>query len=216
MARTLDLYQLISQPESYRNSDWERAFLYAFIEANVAIVKEDAQPGPDGWPYLYVKIAPEGKEPVAKVLSWLSDRGIGMAVNPHKVLPDYIFTYGMIWNYRETGRFIVDLTTDPADQAVYRREDGWKFGAPTDAYLPGYVRRVLREFFTNQSVTEPKILVASSKDDIQTDLLFSLESLGQPPPEEHRRVAEAISWFLPAHYSVVLASERDLPKFASL
>lgn len=217
MARTLDLYQLISQPESYRDEEWERAFLHAFSEAEVQIVNEEAQSGPDGWPYLFVKTVAGGKEPVARVLSWLSERGIGMAVNPHKVVPDYIFTYGMIWHYRETGQFILlGQAPQPADKVVYKKDQDWLFGAPTEAYLPVYVRRVLREFFTNQKVDVPRILVATSPKASQTDLLFSVESLGQPPPQEHRRIAEAISWFLPIHYSIVLASEKDLPKFATL
>ena len=34
--------------------------------------------------------------------------------------------------------------------------------------------------------------------------------------EEHAGVAEAIAWFLPPHYSVVLVSETGLPDFISI
>jgi hypothetical protein len=50
----------------------------------------------------------------------------------------------------------------------------------------------------------------------QFDFCFSMESLGAPPAQEHRGILEAIAWFLPAHYSLMLVSEKDLPKFESL
>jgi hypothetical protein len=40
--------------------------------------------------------------------------------------------------------------------------------------------------------------------------------LGNPPTKEHQGIAEAISWFLPPHYSIVLISETGLPPFAAL
>ena len=38
-------------------------------------------------------------------IEWLSDKGVGMVVNPTKGVPDYVFTYGMLWNYRERAQF---------------------------------------------------------------------------------------------------------------
>lgn len=216
MARTLDLYQLISQPESYRDDEWERAFLESFVEAKVAMAAEEPQRGPDGWPYLFVKTSAEAKEPVARVLQWLSERGVGLAVNPHKMVPDYIFPYGMIWNYRETGQFLSSTPVSGAGPVTHKQDEKWIFGAPTEKFLPLYVKRVLREFFAAQNFPEPKILVATSPDYSQTDLLFSLESLGSPGTHDHRRLAEVISWFLPLHYSIVLANEAGLPKFVAL
>lgn len=216
MARTLDLYQLISQPETYRDDEWERAFLQAFVDAKVALVSDEAQKGPDGFPYLFVKTSAEGKEPVVRVVQWLSERGVGLAVNPHKMMPDYIFTYGMLWNYRETGQFITNVQPTSPDRVTYKQEDKWVFGAPTEKYLPVYVKRVLREFFTAQNIPVPKILVATSPDFTQTDLLFSLESMGSPEAHDHQRLAEVISWFLPLHYSIVLANESGLPQFVGL
>jgi hypothetical protein len=216
VARTLDLYQLISQPESYRDDEWERAFLESIREAEVEFISEEPQNGPDGWPYLYVKTSATGHEPISRVIGWLSERGIGLAINPHKMMPDYIFTYGMIWHFRETGQFILHRDTNPEDKVTYKKEEKWLFGAPTEAYLPKYVRRVMREFFAAQKLTDVQILVATSEDFKQTDFLFSTESLGHPPASDQRRLAETISWFLPTHYSIVLASQEQLPKFLPL
>jgi hypothetical protein len=216
MARSLDLYHLLNQPETYRDQEWEQAFLESFVGARVSLPDDQAQKGPDGWPYLFVKVEPESKEPVTKLMGWLSERGIGLAVNAHKMAPDYIFTYGMIWNFKETGQFISKMTPAATEQVVYREGENWIFGAPTDQFLPPYVRRILREFFVIQGVALSKILVATKSDFSQTDLLFSVEALGNPPAEEHRRIAETIAWFLPIHYSLILANEEGLPEFIPL
>ncbi len=189
--------------------------MQAFVEAKVSLISEETKEGPDGWPYLYVKTAPDSTEPVPRVLQWLSERGIGLAVNPHKMLPDYIFPYGLIWNYRETGQFVSNQDAPAGDTVIYKKEENWLFGPPAEKFLPGYVRRVLREYFMRQEI-EPKILVATSPDYRQIDLLFSLESLGSPKQQEHKKIADAIAWFLPIHYSLVLASESGMPKFVDL
>lgn len=212
----MDLYHLVNQPESHRDDEWERAFLQTFVDCKVTLMNDQAQTGPDGWPYFFIKTEPNSKESVGQILTWLADRGIGLVVNPHKMVPDYVFTYGMIWNFKETGKFLEEMASMPADQVVYRKDENWLFGAPTDAYLPQYVRSILRQFFGAQEIENPKILVASTSNYSQTDLLFSVESLGNPPQNEHRKIAEAISWFLPAHYSLVLANEEGLPQFLAL
>ena len=55
-----------------------------------------------------------------------------------------------------------------------------------------------------------------STDKVNYDLCFSIESLKSPPAHEHANIAEAISWFLPAHYTVALVSEKTVPGFQSL
>ena len=55
-----------------------------------------------------------------------------------------------------------------------------------------------------------------SFDKKQYEFGISLESLGNPPETEHAGIAEAISWFLPPHYSIVLISEKGMPQFVDL
>lgn len=190
--------------------------MIAFSEAKVELSAPDAQTGPDGWPYLYVKSSPYAGEPVIRVVDWLSTRGIGLVLNAYKMMPDYIFTYGMIWNFRETGSFQNFDAVTKAGPVQYSADDPVAFGPPSEAYLPKYVRSVLRQFLNAQGVKFPKILVATNKSYSQTDLIVSLDSLGNPPEREHRAFAEALSWFLPMHYPVVLAKETGLPKFIDL
>ena len=60
-----------------------------------------------------------------------------------------------------------------------------------------------------------KVLVMS-KDGEHFDLCFSLDSLDNPPVEEHKDICEAMAWFLPDNYSIMLIAEKGLPKFYKL
>ena len=94
-------------------------------------------------------------------------------------------------------------------------ENQFVVASPTEDYLPKYVRQILKDFFRDQMVLQPKILVAS-KDSVNFDLCFSIESLGAPPEKEYNGICEAISWFLPQHYNITLLSEKSFPQFELL
>ena len=57
-------------------------------------------------------------------------------------------------------------------------------------------------------------MISENKTDY--DLAFSLESLGNPPDKEHIGILEALSWFFPTHYSLMLISQKGLPLFTEL
>jgi hypothetical protein len=210
---SLDLKGLTEVPVSKRDEAWEEIFLKALPQAQLRIVNDSPVAGPDGWPYLLV--ATDGDEPFLKVAQWLVTQGVGVVINPEKPIPDYVITYGMIWNLRERGEFFTRTekpSTGPVDlkngQQVYA-------GPPSEAYLPKDVRVIMREFLRQQKVETPKVLMVS-EDQKRWDLALSLESLGSPPETEHAGIAEAISWFLPGHYSIVLMRESTLPGFVEL
>ena len=207
--------QLLDTPIERRDSAWEKSFLEAFADSTVNLLFPDPKPGPDQWPYLFVQTATEGGEPVRQVLAWLSTRGIGLALNPQKTSPDFVLSYGMIWNFRETGKFISETPERPI--GAFNLKPGQQFltGAPSESYLPKYVRSILKQFLLDQGVYAPKVLMVS-EDQKHYDLCFSLESLGLPPENERMGLAEALSWFLPSHYSIALISEKSLPGFAPL
>lgn len=215
MARKLDLVNLTSQPFAVRDKEWEQAFFQALYEGRVAVEDDSTSAGPDGWPYLFVRTMGGAKEPVSRVADWLSTRGIGLVINGHKEAPDYVFTYGMIWNFKERGEFITEAPEVKPGRIEFEKGKEVIAGPPSQEYLPSYVRGILKQFFADQGIKEMKAVVMSG-DGKHYDLIFSLESLGKPPQTEHRGIAEAISWFLPAHYSIVIASEQGLPPFTSL
>lgn len=211
----MELQDLLSVEAEKRDANWEDRFLTALTEGRLRLVTPDPQVGPDGWPYLLAELTPNGPEPAQRVLQWLSERGIGLVVNPEKDYPDFVLSYGMIWSFRETGLFFRRDVNPPDGQFEITLESIAHAGTPTPQFLPNYVRAILKQFFTDQGVFDPRILVIS-QDRVNYELAFSLESLGNPPQSEHAGIAEAISWFLPPHYSLVLISEKGLPPFGPL
>lgn len=213
----LDMNALLQTDPDGRDEEWEKAFLYLLPNSKLRILEEVPKQGPDGFPYLMVAIDDQGSEPSAKVLEWLSEKGIGMVINPFSELPDYVLNYGQIWNFRERGEVNSPI---PASQTKvsgkFKIKPGEKViaGEPTPEYLPQYVRNILREFFRQQKMTDVRITVLGVEGSY--DLCFSLESLKNPPSGDHRDLLEAIAWFLPGHYSLALVSEAGLPAFVPL
>jgi hypothetical protein len=210
----MNFEQLIQQPESRRGDEWERNFLQQFSTIKVVVESESPKMGPDGWPYLFVRTAPDAKEPVTQVVGWLAGRGIGLVVNAHKMVPDYVFPYGMLWYFAETGRWLEAEAAGRSGDAIY--DKGVLTGPPSEKYLPPTARGVLREFLRAQGFEQPRALVVTSPDFKSVDLLISQESLGDLPRSEHQALAERLSWFLPLHYTLVLGSEKGLPSFHPL
>lgn len=210
MATILALTDLFKIPDTERNPAWENQFFQSLSQANLDLFTEDPQTGPDGWPYLLTKAETDSSEPFQNILHWLFDKGIGLVINPHKEYPDFVFTYGMLWHFKETGLFYRERPNAPEGVFEFRIKDIKASGEPAETYLPGYVRKILREFFLQQGVLAPKIL-AFSLDGENFELAFSSESLGNPAKGEYQGVLEAISWFLPPHYQIALVSEKELP-----
>lgn len=208
--------------EAERNFSWDEKFFKSFTSVEVRMLSQEPQQGPDGWPYIIcetLNVKNDGDfevESTQRLFQWLATRGIGLIVNPRREpYPDYVFSYGMIWSFRETGFFMrPDLAQSNSGEVNYSTTKLFS-GAPTEEFLPLYVRKVLKDFFRDQTVLAPKVLMIST-DQVKYDLCFSLESLGSPPTTEHEGIAEAIAWFLPPHYSIVLISEKNLPTFHSL
>ncbi len=223
MSLHLDIDSLLKTPLEARDQEWEKAFLYILPQQKFQILEETPKQGPDGFPYLMVGIDSEGTESAAKVFDWLSDKGIGLVVNPFGEMPDYVLTYGQIWNYKERNEInSYPNVNDNAQEGQFKIEPGQKVhtGEPSEDYLPNYVRKILRDFFQQQGMNDIRINMISvdtdSADKKHYDLCFSLESLNNPKSTDHRDLLEAISWFLPSHYSLALMSEEGLPDFTDL
>lgn len=209
----MDLDKLVSLPENSRDDQWELQFLDAVLSTKVEVEREgEPLHGPDGWPYLSVRTG-RGEEPFIHLVRWLAGRGIGLVVNAYKMAPDYVFTYGMLWNFTETGRFITPLSGGVPGEVNL---SGRIFGPPSAKYLPPYVRSTIKDFLKQQGMPEPRVVVATTNDYKQTDLVFSLESVASPNALEQRTLAEALSWFLPLHYSLIFAPEISLRGWTEL
>ena len=204
--------ELLAVLPASRDEVWEKNFLQLFPHAMVNVKNPEPQTGPDSWPYLFAEISETSDEPCTRVIEWLTERGIGLVVNPQKSIPDFVITYGMLCNFRMNGALISEVP----DFSSGLGEGNQIFVAePNENYLPKYLREILREFFKDQKILKPRLTLISPDKKIY-DMAFSLESIGSPPEAEHAGISEALAWFLPAHYGIVLVSEKKISGFVDL
>ena len=160
-----------------RDLDWENNFLSIFPRIFIDIEDDLPNQGSDGMSYMLVTTNKNSKEASIKLLNWAYDKGVGIVINPHKTFPDFIFTYGMIWNFKETKHFLT-----PVD------------GKNNKPILPGYVRSILKKFFLDQGVYQVKFKVVKNQNG-QFDLCFCSSSLGSPPKSEYAGILKTLSCF---------------------
>ena len=199
--------ELLKVEQAERDEVWERKFFEALPQCQFRFLSESPIEAPDGMPYLAVETVDEG-EPASKVLDWLGEKGVGLAINPGEGEPDYVFSYGMIWNYLLNGEFMTVTEGDGTENGEIEMTEGQEMmaGTPSEAYFPPHVRQIFKEFLSQQGVDQPRVVMLS-QDSKNYDLCFSLESLGNPPQEEWQGVLQAFSWFFPLHYSFSILSE---------
>lgn len=201
--------ELLETPIDERDEKWDENFFKKIRSVEFEFLSDSPIEGPDGMPYLAVKTVDEGGEPAEQVFNWLGEKGVGMAVNPDKENPDFVFSYGMIWNYLLHGEFISEMEDEKAGSKELEMEPGQEMmaGTPSETYLPPHVRALFKEFLNQQGVLEPKVVMLS-QDSKNYDFCFSLESLGNPPEKEWQGILEGFSWFFPLHYSFSIISEK--------
>lgn len=213
----MNFQELLATDIEARGQAWETAFLAALPAASARVLAPDPQEGPDHWPYLMAEAGgPNDDDTVASLLGWLSTKGIGLVINPQNESPDYVLPYGLIWNFRERGQFLTPHEV-AAKSGLFEVKHGQQLwvGPPSEQFLPSYARSVIKQFLADQGIFAPKVLMVST-DNQNFDLCFSIESLKSPPAHEHSTIAEALAWFLPAHYSVGLLSEKTANGFTQL
>jgi hypothetical protein len=214
------LADLLNVPFDKRSQQWDQDFLIHLRNSKVTVMNPEPLTGPDHWPYLHARIDETSTEPAIRVLDWLSQKGIGLVLDhsDHQEYPDAILTWGMVWQLVKKGTVHFPHESESNLKTTPVQFD-WKqihrSGDPNEDYLPKLVRKVLREFFAEQEILTPRILVYTL-DGQNFEIAFSVESLGNPPPSEHEGILEAIAWFLPPHYQISLVSEKGAPPFVLL
>jgi len=202
--------KLLSTPTNKRDEAWTQEFLKALIGTTVKMLSPDPRQGPEGFPYMMVS-TDEGKEPFLNVVKWCSEKGIGIVLNPQKPHPDFLFTYGNLWNYISRGEFF-SASPSKVDSKSFQLKDGQALfaGKPTEAFWPVYARGIFKEFLLQQGFMNVRFLLLSEKAEGPMDMVFSLESLGNPPETEWPGILEGFSWFFPSHYPLALLSEKSI------
>lgn len=182
-------------------------------ESPCSVLSPDPQEGPDGFPYLFVSTDAQGnsanQDQFRNIANWCASRGIGVVINPSKDGAEYLFTYGMLWNYILRGEFLTPAP--PRNGGALNIEPGQILhaGMPSEDYWPSAVKKIFKEFLLQQGIMDLRSVQLMETPGGPVDLCFSLESLGHPPETEWSGILEAFSWFFPRHYSLSLISEKN-------
>jgi len=204
------LSKLLTVKINARDEKWVDDFLKEIAAAKVKLLSPDPQEGPDGFPYMMVS-TDEAAEPFRDIAVWCADKGIGIAVNPHKDTADFVFTYGMLWNFAVRGEFITDGEITHDKKEIRLQADQQLFaGKPSENFWPPPARKNFKEFLVQQGILQPRSILLAEEEGGPLDLAFSLESLSNPPEPEWDGILEAFSWFFPRHYSLALLSENSI------
>ena len=128
----------LETPDKNRDNIWENEFLKLFSQVNIDLKYDIPKQGPDGMSYMLVSINKDSTEPSIKLLNWAYDKGVGIVLNPEKKFPDFIFTYGMIWNFKETNHFLSKFKEKSRENII----------------LPNYVKLILNNFLSIKKFTK--------------------------------------------------------------
>lgn len=199
------LHELTLTKLGSRNQEWEQLFLDAFAKGQVFVTSEDVQIGPDGWPYLFVNTDLENgsgvKDSAINVIQWAYQHGVGLVVNPQKEKPDYVFNFGMLWGYAHRGQFVSFFDDNYSDdEQVY-------LAKVTDDIIPKHAQHIIKEYIASAGVESPRAALIT-RNKVNYELAFAIESLNNPPSSEHQGIAKGISWFMPTDMPIVLLYEK--------
>lgn len=201
------LNELLKINSGLRNDAWEQEFLDTFASSKIYILDDSVQIGPDGWPYLFLSSEStdqvKAEDSVHHLLQWAYESGVGLVVNPHKERPDYVFHYGMIWNYIHNQKFLINTNSEIAENApIY-------VAKVSEDIIPKQPLSFIKDYIKSAGIEEPRAALIS-RDKLNYDFALSIESLGNPPKDEHEGIARGIGWFLPNHIPVILIYEDKL------
>lgn len=155
LEKTAELERLFAIPREERNDTWREAFFAAVPDASLATFAEQVAYGPDGNPYFRLAVPEPGPFEtfcLRHVLDGCLENGVGVVVLSRDGEAEWVFAYGDLWGFKESGRF-------PAGgpPAVVTERRPATVGPPNEAMLPAYARRVLRRVFEEDGVTDAEV-----------------------------------------------------------
>ena len=226
--KTRVLRELLRVPLPDRGGQWVRALFNNVVDARLCGDFERPITGPDGFPYFRLSSSEPNEPSQAKViryiLPYLLEHGYGVALDPDKGDPDWVFSYGDIVNCAVYGaldarddQFEAD-DDDVLSSELAKGRTG-RVGTPSSQLLPPPVRTNLRRFLEAHGFS-PRIMLMDRKPDPQSgrkgglSLVFPIPQMIEPNSEMAQYVFRAVSWFLPRHYTVAWMREDE--KFVEL
>lgn len=217
LEKTVTLNNLMQVPFDERDQQWVADFLQNIDQANLKLGNPEVIIASDGFPYIQLQTVNTNESfqafVISKQLPTILTQGFGIVINPQNDRPDWVFSYGDICNYELNDEFYTDesIFSKNKEQVVIGQDEKILVGQPSDAILPKYLKKQIREFLVHAGIKTPKAMMIArnfeSEDTVKQDLVFNFT----PPQFENEKVfqqvASTIGWFLPKHYSILFIDE---------
>ncbi len=211
LSKTSILNELIKTPREQRDDKWNAKFLENVADASFICGNPQVIEGPDGFPYFQLNIPEPNKKFQCFVIKHMKDdflleKGFGVAINPLKGQPDWVFSYGDIVNYHISNEFYTKSeNSDLPDQEIIKEKEEVLIGQPSETVLPIQTRIVIRDFLKNLGINDTKLLLMNRRKPggYQQELVFNLTPDKFEKKEHYEGVMKSIAWYLPRHYSYV-------------
>ena len=204
--KTAIVVELFSVAAEQRDASWKRQFYDNVFHASFACGDPQTFNGPDGFPYFRL-LTPEPNQPfdsfcLCNLLEHVTENGLGVAINPRTDGVDWVFSYGDLLCHRLYGAFEVGQFQAGHAQTVIKKETQVLVGAPSEAILPAYTRRLLKSFieFKTGNKAPGVFLMHNPSDKIVQSLVFSFFPEDFPNEAAFDSFMNSLSWFLPRHY----------------
>jgi len=225
--KTQELAELLGVESGQRDEQWKIRFYDIVPRAALAVPDSQGMVGPDGFVYLILELPQPDSSfagySLVKLLDHLLASGLGLMVSSGGTVPDWVFSYGCLWSYREFGHFEVSTASPPGssvevtaaggglEKHTYTEDHEVIVGQPTDLVLPQYARRTIRAFFQERlKVSNPAVFLLADPDrQPKQALVFSVFPEDFDSQESFARVMKLLTWFLPPHYELSAISRNS-------
>jgi hypothetical protein len=217
LTKTAVIQDLVKTPHANRDEAWSYEFLNNVIQASFRCNNPQITVGPDGFPYFQL-LLPESGVPfdcyvIDKIVDdFLLEKGLGVVINPQSGNPDWVFTYGDILSYKLYEDFYSDagirFSSKVEDETIQETENVM-IAQPSEAILPMYTRKLLREYLIENGIKTPKtlLMIRGEADNATHDLAFNVVPNNFDTEDQYRYVMQNIAWFLPRQYSFIGLNE---------
>lgn len=202
----MSLKEICKESISKRDHSWEESLLRALGQDPIYLVEEEPFQGPDGFSYMNISSEEGNLVNTKDFTEWSSEAGLGWVLNLKEGrAPDFVLNYGMIWNQQLRGEFVTEVKAADLKQSgdihIHKIAEG---------YLPAYVRENIKSFLMANQIEESYVTLVSQGDQSPYELLFYFPSLASQGEEKDKKnLLEAIAWFLPLHYNLAWAHEKN-------
>lgn len=202
----------LSIPEDDRDAKW-RHRLYDLIEV-VPLAPRDPPTfyGPDGFPYHALDVPRfelDGEITVPELADSATERGYGIAIEPHGDEAAWVFTCGDLVTRRAFGGYEFPRIgfvpgEAPTFRAVLKETQKMEVLAPSEGMLPPYVRAHLHDYFTYMlGIPHPGVLALVSPDqEPREQLVFRIARDDFRDEQAFESAIAGLTWFLPRHLVV--------------